>query len=71
MARPALACLTLADQARLARLTHLCPGDFAAVQRQVDIVATEFSANDLLSQLEAEHRIKPEVRESRGMGSVR
>ena len=71
MARPALACLTLAEQARLARLTHLCLGDFAAVQRQVDIVATEFSADDFLSQLEAEHRIKPEIRASRGMRFVR
>ena len=59
-----------AEQARLAKLTQLCPGDFAAVKRQVDILAAEFSADDFLSQLEAEHRIKPEVRESRGMGFV-
>jgi hypothetical protein len=62
--------LTLAEQGRLAKLTQLCPGDFAAVKRQVDILATEFSVEDFLSQLEAEHRIKPEVRESRGMGFV-
>ena len=59
-----------AEQGRLGKLTQLCPGDFAAVKRQVDILATEFSADDFLSQLEAEHRIKPEVRESRGMGFV-
>ena len=62
--------LTPAEQARLVKLTQLCPGDFAAVRRQVDILATEFSAEDFLAQLEAEHRIKPEVRESRSMGFV-
>ena len=55
---------------RLQRLPQLCPGDFAAVKRQTDILATEFSAAEFLDQLEAEHRIKPEVRESRGMGFV-
>jgi SpoVK/Ycf46/Vps4 family AAA+-type ATPase len=53
---------------RLARLEQLCPGDFAAVKRQTDILAVEFSADEFLSQLEAEHRIKPEVREARGIG---
>jgi hypothetical protein len=51
-------------------LPQLCPGDFAAVKRQTDILAAEFSAAEFLDQLEAEHRIKPEVRESRGMGFV-
>ncbi len=60
--------LTDAIRQRLARLTQLCPGDFAAVKRQVDILATEFSADEFLLQLEGEHRIKPEVRESRDMG---
>jgi SpoVK/Ycf46/Vps4 family AAA+-type ATPase len=55
---------------RLAKLEQICPGDFAAVKRQVDILATEFSAEEFLEQLEAEHRIKPEVREARGMGFV-
>jgi hypothetical protein len=45
------------------RLEQLCPGDFAAVKRQTDILAAEFSADEFLEQLEAEHRIKPEVRE--------
>jgi SpoVK/Ycf46/Vps4 family AAA+-type ATPase len=55
---------------RLARLPQLCPGDFAAVKRQTDILAVEFSATEFLDQLDAEHRIKPEVRESRGIGFV-
>ena len=55
---------------RLAKLTQICPGDFAAVKRQTDILATTFSSGDFMSQLEAEHRIKPEVREARGMGFV-
>lgn len=55
---------------RLQRLPQLCPGDFAAVKRQTEILAAEFSAMEFLDQLEAEHRIKPEVRESRGMGFV-
>jgi SpoVK/Ycf46/Vps4 family AAA+-type ATPase len=55
---------------RLHRLEQLCPGDFAAVRRQVDILAASFTPLEFLEQLEAEHRIKPEVRESRGMGFV-
>ena len=54
--------------ARLALLEHLCPGDFAAVRRQSTILDTELGAMEFLEQLEAEHRLKPEVRESRGMG---
>ena len=57
-------------KARLAKLDQLCPGDFAAVKRQVDILATAFSADEFLEQLEAEHRLKPEVREARGMGFI-
>ena len=57
-------------RARLGKLTQLCPGDFAAVKRQIDILATELPADEFLAQLEAEHRIKPEVREARGMGFV-
>jgi SpoVK/Ycf46/Vps4 family AAA+-type ATPase len=55
-------------RARLAALDQLCLGDFAAVRRQAVILATEMDASEFLDQLEAEHRIKPEVRESRGMG---
>ena len=63
---------TLTDELRdrLARLAQICPGDFAAVKRQTDILAATFTADEFMSQLEAEHRIKPEVREARGMGFV-
>ena len=57
-------------RARLAKLTQICPGDFAAVKRQTDILDTTFSSDEFMSQLEAEHRIKPEVREARSMGFV-
>jgi SpoVK/Ycf46/Vps4 family AAA+-type ATPase len=55
-------------RARLAKLEHLCPGDFAAVKRQVEILAAQLSPEEFLEQLEAEHRIKPEVREARSIG---
>jgi SpoVK/Ycf46/Vps4 family AAA+-type ATPase len=55
---------------QLSKLEQLCPGDFAAVKRQTDILATEFSPAEFMEQLQAEHRIKPEVREARGMGFV-
>jgi len=55
-------------RARLAALDQLCLGDFAAVRRQAVILATEMDASEFLAQLEAEHRIKPEVREARSMG---
>ncbi len=63
--------LDAAMRRRLAALEHLCPGDFAAVKRQVDILAAAFSADEFLEQLEVEHRLKPEVREARPMGFVR
>ncbi len=53
---------------RLALLEHLCAGDFAAVKRQATILDVELGAPEFLQQLEAEHRLKPEVRENRGMG---
>ncbi|MEJ6021259.1 ATP-binding protein [Ramlibacter sp. PS4R-6] len=55
-------------RARLARLEQLCPGDFAAVKRQVDILAAQFTPEEFLEQLESEHRIKPEVRDARSIG---
>ncbi len=60
--------LTPALRQRLARLDALCPGDYAAVRRQVDILAAELTPEEFMDQLEAEHRIKPEVRERRGIG---
>jgi SpoVK/Ycf46/Vps4 family AAA+-type ATPase len=60
--------LTAEAGARLARLEQLCPGDFAAVKRQVEILAAAITPEEFLEQLEAEHRIKPEVREARSIG---
>jgi SpoVK/Ycf46/Vps4 family AAA+-type ATPase len=56
--------------ARLVKLDQLCPGDFAAVKRQVEILAAQLTPEEFLEQLEAEHRIKPEVREARSIGFV-
>ena len=53
---------------RLAALEQLCAGDFAAVKRQAVILDSVMAPADFLEQLEAEHRIKPEVRDARGMG---
>ena len=66
--RPAQWAAVCALAAALARLEQLTPGDFAAVRRQVDILATAFTPEEFVAQLEAEHRLKPEVRERRGMG---
>ena len=55
---------------RLARMDQLCQGDYAAVRRQIDILGEELFPEEFIEQLEAEHRIKPEVRENRGMGFV-
>jgi SpoVK/Ycf46/Vps4 family AAA+-type ATPase len=55
---------------RLAKLDALTPGDFAAVKRQVDILGVGFEPDEFLSQLEGEHRVKPEVRDQRGIGFV-
>ena len=54
--------------ARLLALDQLCPGDFAAVKRQSVILGVPLEPLEFLEQLEAEHRIKPEVRDARGMG---
>ena len=60
--------LTAEIRNQLALLDQLCPGDFAAVKRQAVILDSELGALEFLAQLQAEHRIKPEVRENRGMG---
>lgn len=60
--------LTREQSGRLAQLTALAPGDFASVKRQVDVLGEAFAPDEFLSQLEAEHRVKPEVRQQRGMG---
>jgi len=58
-------------ESRLSRLDQLCIGDFAAVQRQASILDVHMDPAEFLEQLEAEHRIKPEVREARGMGFLK
>jgi SpoVK/Ycf46/Vps4 family AAA+-type ATPase len=60
--------LTAEQRARLAALDALVPGDFAAVRRQVEILGEPFEPDEFLSQLESEHRIKPEVRARRSIG---
>jgi SpoVK/Ycf46/Vps4 family AAA+-type ATPase len=55
---------------RLAALDQLTPGDFAAVRRQVDVLGVALEPDEFLAQLEAEHRVKPEVRQRRGIGFV-
>jgi SpoVK/Ycf46/Vps4 family AAA+-type ATPase len=61
-------CLSAEQMARLARLDVLALGDFASVQRQIEVLGEAFEPDEFLSQLEAEHRVKPEVRQQRGIG---
>lgn len=56
------------QRGRLAQLGSLTPGDFASVKRQTDVLGEAFAPDEFLSQLEAEHRVKPDVRAQRGMG---
>ena len=60
--------LTAEQTSRLAPLGALAPGDFASVKRQCDVLGESFEPDEFLSQLEAEHRVKPEVRQQRGIG---
>jgi SpoVK/Ycf46/Vps4 family AAA+-type ATPase len=60
--------LTSEQAQRLHQLEALVPGDFAAVKRQVDLLGTHFTPDEFLSQLEAEHKVKPEVRARRNIG---
>jgi SpoVK/Ycf46/Vps4 family AAA+-type ATPase len=60
--------MTAEHRDRLAALDQLAPGDFAAVKRQVDVLGVGFEADEFLAQLESEHRVKPGVRERRGIG---
>lgn len=53
---------------RLLRLDRLTLGDFATVRRQADLLQETLVPETFLQQLEAEHRLKPEVREHRPMG---
>ena len=60
--------LTPEQRQRLLRLDQLTPGDFASVQRQCHILEAAFEPDAFLAQLESEHRVKPGVRERRGLG---
>ena len=62
------AALTAEQRERLMALDAITPGDFANVRRQIDILGESFEPDEFLSQLEAEHRVKPEVRQRRAMG---
>ena len=62
------AALTAEQRARLAALDQLTPGDFAAVCRQAEILGDALEPDAFLSQLESEHRAKPEVRQRRSIG---
>lgn len=64
----AAARLTDEQRQRLAVLDQLACGDFAAVRRQIDILGEAFEPDEFLSQLESEHRVKPQVRERRSIG---
>ncbi|WP_269632308.1 ATP-binding protein [Pelomonas sp. BJYL3] len=66
--REAGAAPTAAQRERLQRLDSLTPGDFAAVRQQGEILGETPSAEEFLEQLEAEHRVKPEVRQQRNIG---
>jgi hypothetical protein len=56
---------------RLGALDELAPGDFAAVQRQMEVLGAVLEPDEFLSQLESEHRVKPGVRQRRGIGFQR
>jgi SpoVK/Ycf46/Vps4 family AAA+-type ATPase len=62
------AALSAEQRKRLTDLDQLTPGDFAAIKRQVDLLGVDFEADEFLSQLEGEHRVKPEVRQRRSIG---
>ncbi|MDT9000113.1 AAA family ATPase [Paucibacter sp. APW11] len=59
---------TAEQRERLLALDSLTHGDFAAVRQQCEVLGEVLEPDDFLSQLEAEHRVKPEVRERRSIG---
>ncbi len=63
--------LTDEQRTRLLALDQLVPGDFAAVQRQSEILAQTLEPDEFLCQLEDEHKVKPDVRKRRGIGFQR
>jgi SpoVK/Ycf46/Vps4 family AAA+-type ATPase len=67
-ALPEGAAATDEQRQRLAALDLLTPGDFAAVKRQGELLGSDLEPDEFLSQLEGEHRVKPEVRQRRSIG---
>ena len=53
---------------RLRALDALTLGDVAAVRQQAEILGEALSPDEFLTLLEAEHRVKPDVRQRRPMG---
>ena len=53
---------------RLLALDHRVPGDFAAAQRQVNLLGQVLQPDEVLRQREVEHRVQPDVRQRRGIG---
>jgi SpoVK/Ycf46/Vps4 family AAA+-type ATPase len=60
--------LNAEHRARLLKLEMICPGDFATVKRQVVLFDEKLTAVDFLSQLETEHKAKPDVKFGRSIG---
>jgi SpoVK/Ycf46/Vps4 family AAA+-type ATPase len=60
--------LTPELRARLLKLELICPGDFATVKRQVVLFDEKLAPTDFLSQLETEHKAKPDVKFGRSIG---
>ena len=52
----------------LHKMQMLTPGDFASVKRQITLFDEVISPEDFLAQLEQEHKVKPDVKWSRGIG---
>ncbi len=52
----------------LHKLEMLTPGDFASVKRQVTLFEENLAPEDFLSQLEQEHKVKPDIKWARSIG---
>jgi SpoVK/Ycf46/Vps4 family AAA+-type ATPase len=60
--------LTPTMKTRLQKLDMICPGDFATVKRQVVMFDEALPPEDFLTQLETEHKAKPDVKFGRSIG---
>ncbi|TAG24151.1 MAG: AAA family ATPase [Burkholderiales bacterium] len=52
----------------LHKLEMLTPGDFASVKRQISLFDEAMAPEDFLSQLEQEHKVKPDIKWARTIG---